>query len=183
MDLASNVFAEGLTLSIASTTPSCLATALRSSMPSMNMKFEKKFDNKRHLVAKEPGGIHYKTIVPWMVVSKLMGVPNPFPWPWDFCFKKITVSGKYGFETPIYMLLSLTQVWEVQLTYSKRVSTCHASDHHSSFSQEGPGRFKGSKAPYEGQAVAMLGTWIPRVNLPVPWCLFGVVSILWAHVI
>lgn len=64
MDLASNVFAEGLTLSIASTTPSCLATALRSSMPSMNMKFEKKFDNKRHLVAKEPGGIHYKTIVP-----------------------------------------------------------------------------------------------------------------------
>jgi hypothetical protein len=41
-----------------------LATALRSSMPSMNMKFEKKFDNKRHLVAKEPGGIHYKTIVP-----------------------------------------------------------------------------------------------------------------------
>ena len=56
MDLASNVFVEGLTLSTASTTPSCLATALLSSMPSMNMKFEKKLDSKRHLVAKERGG-------------------------------------------------------------------------------------------------------------------------------
>ena len=27
--------------------------------------------------------------------------------------------------------------------------------------QEGPGRFKGSKAPYEGQAATMLGTWVP----------------------